>query len=202
MAVYRKLAEKIVETYDFNWIHNIKMREVCVCSVENVIANIFNLCIVIFITTTLGIFSEAIVFICTFAVMRCYSGGAHAKRYITCISIYLCILIVSIFSAKYIADMHDTKIISMICILSLVITATINYLYAAKQTFLDKRKKIYRIKTCRFFITICVLMFIMYILKIYTRNPILTHIILIQTFALLAQSITLLVGKKECEEVV
>lgn len=201
MAVYRDLAEKIVETCDFNWKNNVKMKEVCICSVENIVANIFNLCVAIFITTMLGIFSESLVFIGTFAVMRCYSGGAHAKNYVRCISTYLCILIICIFSARNIAGLQDIKLISIISILSIVIAAVINYRYAAKQIFLDKRKQLYRAKASGIFSWICVFMIIMYILNLYTRTPIITEIILIQAFALLAQSIALLAGRKECKEV-
>lgn len=203
MAGYRGIAEKIVETYDFDWQNNTRMKETCICSVEGVIANIFNASLVLLTAMILKIPQEAIIFITTFAALRFYAGGAHAKNYIRCISTYLCALLVSVSCAQHGTSMQDGWI-AMVCGFSMVIAAIINYKYAARQRCLGERTIVYRKRFGRIFTAICTFMISMCVLCPYTENYSvrkgIQKIVLIQAFALLAQSIALWIGRSECRE--
>ncbi len=203
MAVYRGIAEKMVEVYDFDWENNIRMKEVCICSVEGIISNITNIILVFLTTAALRISQEALIFIATFAAMRFYAGGAHAKNYVRCVSTYLGVLLISIGCARFGATLQD-NFINMICGLSLLIAAVFNYKYAARQVHLGERTIGYRKRAGRIFAVVCTIMILFCIFCSYIEIDIVRkgvrEVVLIQAFALLAQSIALWIGRSECGE--
>lgn len=203
MAGYRGIAEKVVEIYDFDWQNNIKMKEACICSVEGVIANIFNVGLVLLIAAALKISQETIIFMLTFAALRIYAGGAHAKNYIKCMLAYLCVLLASVSCAKYGVSVQGGWT-AAVCGFSMLAAAVINYKYAARQQCLGERTIVYRKKFCRIFINICIFMIAVCILYPHIANDTVREtmqkIILLQAFALLAQSIALWLGRNECGE--
>ena len=199
MTMYREAAERIVDIYDINWEKNMRMKEACICSVENIIANAVNISLVFLITTALGILTESLIFIVTFAAIRFYSGGAHAKNYTKCLLTYLCLLLVSVSTAKLLIVIQDNKVINIICIISMVIATIINYKYAATQIFLGEYISSYRKKACGIFIILYIFMITLCILipRVTDLNvrDVMQEIILIQSLSLLAQSTALLVEK-------
>lgn len=203
MAVYRGIAESIVEIYDFDWQDNIRMKETCICSVEGAIANILNVSLVVLIAIILRISQEAVIFIATFAALRFYAGGAHAKNYVRCISTYLCVLLISVVCAKYSASIQDIWI-NVFCGFSMITASIINCKYAARQQHLEERTIAYRKKFGRIFAVICTFMLSMCILypniKSCSIREGIREVVLIQSFALLAQSIALWIGRSECRE--
>lgn len=203
MAGYRGIAEKVVEVYDFDWQNNTKMKEACICSVEGVIANVFNISLVLLAAAVLKILQEAIIFILVFAALRFYAGGAHAKNYIRCILSYLCVLLASVSCAKYGASIQGGWT-AAVCGFSMLLAAAVNYRYAARQQCLGERTIVYRKKFCRIFMNICIFMTAVCILYPHTVNDsvreAMQKVILLQAFALLVQSTALWLGRNECRE--
>ncbi len=203
MAVYRSVAERIVEVYNFDWKDNVKMKETCICSVESVISNIVNVTLVVFVAGIMGSLGEALIFIGTFVAMRFYAGGAHARSHVRCILTYLCVLIASIICAKYCTLLPDIYINSL-CGCSVIIAMAINYKYAARQRRLGQRTPIYRRKLKRIWIAICFIMgsvcFIYSHVSHDTIRECLQKVVLLQAFAILAQSIALWIERGECKE--
>lgn len=203
MAVYREVAEKIVEIYDFDWKDNMRMKETCICSVEGVISNVVNVILLILTVTALGIAGEAAIFAGTFGAMRSYAGGAHAKNHARCILTYMCVLLISIGCAKYCSTMQDASVYT-ICGLSMIMAMIVNCRYAAKQKRLGERTNVYRRKLSKIFIVICIFMTLICILSPYVQDysikESLQEIVLIQAFALFAQSVALWIARDECKE--
>lgn len=201
MAGYRGIAEKVVEVYDFDWQNNTKMKEACICSVEGVIANIFNLSLVLLTAAVLKILQEAVIFMLAFATLRLYAGGAHAKNYVRCVSTYLCVLLASVSCAKYGASIQGGWT-AAVCGFSMLAAAIINYKYAARQQCLGERTIVYRKMFCRIFMFICIFMTAVCCLYFNTASSHIREtfqkVILLLAFAMLAQSIALWTGRNEC----
>lgn len=203
MAGYRGIAEKVVKAYDFDWQDNIRMKEACICSTEGVIANILNVSLILLVTLILKISQEAIIFMMTFAALRFYAGGAHEKNYVRCVSTYLCVLFTCITCARYGASIPDGWTV-IICSFSIVAAMIINRKYAARQQGLGERSIVYRRKFGKIFLVICVFMISICVLYPCTENydvrEGMQKVVLLQAFALLAQSIALWIGRGECRE--
>ena len=100
MEIYRGAAERLVEIYDFDWKENERMKEACICSVEAMIANGLDSVIVFTFALLAGIFIEMLIFFVTFGMLRFYAGGAHAKNYVRCVLMYICVVCISILSQE------------------------------------------------------------------------------------------------------
>lgn len=197
MAIYRGAAEKMVEMYDFEWEENLRMKEACICSVENVMANAINISIVILFAVLTGLVKEIAVYFLTFGVMRCYAGGAHAKNHFQCIILYICIMCASIITAKLLVNLPEIYTYCM-CAISIVISGGLNSKYAARQKNIGTRRTEYRKKALTIHKIISAFITIVCIGYPNTNSSFWQEIILIQTFALMVQSMALFINRKEC----
>lgn len=197
MAIYRGAAEKLVDVYDFDWKDNLRMKEACICSVESVIANTVNISLIALLAIVTGLWREIAIYFFTFAAMRFYAGGAHAKNYLQCIAIYVCIMLICIGCAKYCIPASVLYPFVM-CLGSIIISGWINGKYAARQRSVGKRSNDYRKKARLIHRIISILMFSIFLVYMQTNNSFLREMIFIQSFALTAQSIALFIERKEC----
>jgi len=202
MGVYRKISEIIVNNYECAWEANSRMKETCICGVEAVCSTAVNVCIIAVIAMILHIQIEAMIFFITFAALRMYAGGAHASNYRKCISIYVVVMVLSIMTAKCLVRI-DRIYGDVFCIMSFVITCLINYIYAAKQKDIGNidlsiqfRKKVFVILG-----VIGINMFLWCFIQqwsVFYQSNMIKELILVQAFAMLAQSIALFMNRKEC----
>lgn len=202
MAVYRGVAEKLVERYEHNWYNNVRLKETCICSVEMLIANSVNICVVVLVALALKIPREVLVFFATFAGLRYYAGGVHAKNYFQCITIYLSILLTSIYCVKQCIHLTDL-VIYFLCIVSMILAAVMNYKYAAKQNGRKNKIADYRRKTYYVLSVIESVMIIFGVTFPYIKNEMLQDMMketmLIQVCALLTHSVSLYLSNRKKE---
>ena len=205
MTFYRGVAEKLVERYDYEWRNNIRLKEACICSVEMLVANVVNICIVALVALVLKIPREVFVFFATFAALRFYAGGIHARNYRECISVYVCVLLASIYTVKQCIGM-DSAVVYLLVIISMVQAVIVNYKFAAKNNGCKDRIAEYRRKT---FWVLGVIESVMLLLEValpYIKNEMIQDIVketlLIQVCALLVHSASLYLScrKKEVQD--
>ena len=195
MEIYRGAAERLVEIYDFDWKENERMKEACICSVEAMIANGLDSVIVFTFALLAGIFIEMLIFFVTFGMLRFYAGGAHAKNYVRCVLMYICVVCISIFITRRCIVAADIYTI-IICLLSIIFSGIINYKYAARQKNLGKRGGSYRRCAFAIYLFISVFIFVSCLVYIFLNMVFFQKIVLIQAFALVAQSIALFLDRE------
>ncbi len=199
MAIYRGVAEQLVDIYDFDWKDNERMKEACICRVEGLVANVLDIFIVIVFGILTGIFKEVLVFLLSFGFMRFYAGGAHAKNYARCVITYICVMYLSVCLAKQ-CIMLPAVYTMGICFISIMFSGWINGKYAAKQKNVGSRKELLRRNALIIHKIISVIMIVICISYPYMNHSIWQEIVWIQAFALTAQSIALFMDRKECIE--
>lgn len=197
MVLYRNVAEWIIEEYDFEWNDNLRMKEACICSVENVIANVINMGMLVTLALITGFRSEIFIYFFTFAAMRTYAGGGHAKNHLRCILTYICIMISAIICAKCLVSVIGKNLL-IICVLALVLAGWVNMKYGSRQRELGERKAAYRKKLLLIYLIITVFMLIIMAGYLQSRSVFLGEMLMIQSFALMAESISLYTIRKEC----
>lgn len=201
MAIYRTIAEKVIEEYDWDWEGNLRRKEACINSVEMLLANIIDVGIVLLVAMLLGLIKEAGVFFVTFAALRYYAGGVHAKNYVQCVGLYICILLSSIYCANKWVSLPDVQVYG-ICIAGMLVAAVVNYKYAAMQREIGMRQEEFRKKSLSILIVMEMYFLIVGIVYPYIEDyeiqNMVKKFILIQAFALLAQGVSLFLGRTQC----
>lgn len=197
MVVYRRVAERIIEEYDFDWKDNLRMKEALICSVENVIANAINVSIIITLALITGFRSEIFIYFFTFAAMRMYAGGVHAKDHLRCILTYICIMISAIVCTKCLVPIVGNDLL-IICVSGLVLAGWINMKYGGRQRELGERKNTYRKKLLLIYLIITAFMLVVMTGYLHSKSVFLGEMLMIQLFALMAESISLYIIRKEC----
>lgn len=197
MALYRETAEKLVETYDFDWKDNLRMKEVCICSVESLIANTVNIVLLVFCAMITGLWREIATYFLTFASIRGYAGGTHAKDYMRCITSYVTIMLACIGCVKYCIPSAGFYVCTILLV-SIFFSGWINWKYAAKQKNYGTKRAAYRKRALMMHRIITVFMIGMFMIYMKTHISFLREMIMIQSFALIIQSIALWMERKEC----
>lgn len=197
MTIYREAAERLVDVCDFDWDDNLRMKEVCICSVESIITNTVNITMIVLLAIATGLWREIAIYFFTFAAMRFYAGGAHAKNYLQCITFYVCIMLVCIGCAKYYIPVTRVYLFLM-SISSIILSGWINGKYAARQKTVGRKSNQYRKKALLMHRIISAVLFSVFNIYILTNNSFLGEMIAIQSFSLTAQSIALFIERKEC----
>ncbi|MBR3770366.1 MAG: accessory gene regulator B family protein [Lachnospiraceae bacterium] len=197
MALYRGVAERVVEIYDFDWQGNDRMKEVCVCSVENVIANGINVMLIAVLAFASGMWMEITIYFLTFAALRAFAGGAHAANHRRCITFYTCIMLVCIWSVKLLCP-GSVLWTGILMLLGMLISGVTNYKYGAKQISIGNRRQSYRKKMFGIYGIICLMMLVMFVIYAETGAEMCRQVVLIQAWAIAAQGIGVFVGREEC----
>lgn len=200
MAVYRGVAENLVELYEFDWSDSPRLKETCICSVEMVCANIVNIGIVATIALLLQIPAETFMFVVTFAAMRFYAGGVHAKNYARCIVTYICVLLISIYCAKLCVGVSESMM-HLVCCGCLLIAGVVSYKYAAKENGVKDKIPYYRRKTFSVLSIVGAVLLMLFIGECLANDLIIKNTIrefmIIQAFALITHSISLYLARKK-----
>lgn len=197
MALYRVSAEKLVNTYDFDWKDNLRMKEVCICSVESFLANMMNTVLLVVCAIITGLWKEMAIYILTFATIRVYAGGVHAKDYIRCIISYVTIMLACIGCVKYCIPSARFYVCAILLV-SVFFSGWINWKYAAKQKNCGTKRTAYRKRALMMHRLITLFMLVMFMIYVKMGIGFLGQMIMIQSFALSIQSITLWMERKEC----
>lgn len=197
--MYRGVAEGLVEFYEYDWGENLRLKETCICSVEMLCANIVNVIIVMLLATILNIQREALIFAATFAAMRFYAGGAHAKNYGQCITIYSLVLLICINIARACMSL-DYVVICAICVLCISIVCLASYKYAAISSTVTEKISHYRRKNFIILGVMGTVMILLGSINCYVDNIALHQLIkeglLLQSLALFIHSISLWLENK------
>lgn len=196
MEIYRGIAEKLVEIYDFDWRDNLKMKEACICSVEDIIAKGVNIFLIILLAIITGLWREIIIYFLTFTTLRFYAGGVHAKNYMQCIMVYVGIMFMSIAFAKCITPLNE-MILLVVVLFSISISKILNGKYSAKQKKVGTKSDLFHKKTMMFHGIITSEMCGLFMLQMLLECRFIAQILIIQSCALVVQSIALGLDRKE-----
>lgn len=201
MAVYRRIAEKIVEEYDFDWEDNPRRKEICITSVEMLCANVLDVAIILLIVLLMGVAREALVFFLTFGILRLYAGGGHAKNYALCVTIYTTVLLVSIWYARSGAALPAQWLYGLM-VPGMIFATTVNLKYAGCQRNIGSPQNKFRTRALVILGLIECGLLVMGVLVSCLGEGALQSCIkefaYLQIFALVAQSIALYFGRREC----
>lgn len=199
VAVYREAAERLVNIYDFDWDSNLRMKEACICSVENVIANIVDVIIVFTLAYVTGVMGEVLLYFLTFGLLRMYAGGAHAKNYFRCITIYLCVMYVCIYTSRLLMG-APVGVMLLICGASILVSGWINSRYAGGQKHVGARSRMYRKRALFIHHLVSMMLMVGCIVYLLSSWEALQKMVFLQAFALVIPSILLIVEKRQCEK--
>ena len=193
---YRRIAEYLVREYDFDWHGNERMREACICSVENVIANVVNFLFILLLACVTGLGMQMIVFGITFAAMRIYAGGAHAKNHLYCIVMYVGIMLACIRGSQWLLNRNDTIFLAFI-MFNIFFSGIVNEKYAATQKNVTSLCEVYQKKTMMIYWTLVTIICFLVILYIVSGNLKYKNIVILQSFAMITQSLALLAERMQ-----
>lgn len=198
--MYRKISQKLVQAYPCDWDKNLRMKETCICSVEIACSTIMNLFIITLLACFLSKKVEVAVFFIVYGIMRLYAGGTHAASHLKCILFYVMILLISIYAAEYLAKYPNGMY--LLGFLVPLISLTVNHLYGGKQKTLEEAESRKYIKYCMaitiFFNISLLIMCFFQTLHLKGKNSDISIYFYIQSFAMLFQSFSLFLGRKQC----
>lgn len=198
----RNLAEKIVAYYPCDWTCNERIKETCICSVDNFISLIINLVVVIFFAVISSSELACLVFFLTNGMIRCYSGGIHASSHIKCLVVYLVIMFSSIFLAEVLNENANSFILLSVSVP--IGCFFVNYKFGGMQKELDSEDSIkYNKRTIILTLFFGGILFLAGLIDIVLHGAIVEkyrYYLLIECFAMLVQSFSLLLEKKLCEK--
>ena len=199
--MYRKISEKLVNSYPCDWESNIRMKETCICGVEIVCSTIVNLLLITILACISSKELEVFLFFMVYGSMRLYSGGIHAKNHFRCILYYSTMLFASVYAAEYLAEFKGG--IYILGVLVPVIALGSNYVYGGKQKKLEETESRKYAKTCRVITAILsVHLVIVCMVQCIWWDSIALEFrsyFYIQAFAMLFQSISLFLDRKQCK---
>ena len=199
--MYRRISEKLVNSYPCNWESDRRMKETCICGVEIVCSTIMNLLLIMILACVFSKEVEVFIFFMIYGSLRLYSGGIHAKNHFRCILYYSVILFASVYAAEYLRDFKSG--IYILGVITPVITLGINYIYGGKQKNLEETESKKYARTCRIITVILSgylgLMCLLQCIWWNSVPPEFRSYFYIQAFAMLFQSISLFLGRNQCK---
>lgn len=99
-------------------------------------------------TIVIGIFfnmvKECLCILLVFFVLRKFTGGLHAKKYITCLICSLFLLTVSLIFVKILLIYSIIKIFFVLVTISIIIISILSPIENKKKNLTDKEKKLYK----------------------------------------------------------
>jgi accessory gene regulator protein AgrB len=131
----RRIAEIITNNYREDWGDNERIKEACICSVENIISLILNMIILIILAIFFSKEKECLVFFLVNGILRSFSGGIHAPTHTKCILSYCIIMFTSIYLAEQLGEM--SPVLSCITPIVAVYAVMVNYRYGGMQKRLE-----------------------------------------------------------------
>lgn len=196
----RCLAEKIIDDYDCDWDNDIRVKEACVCSVENIMALAINILLLTIIAILLSKEKVCFIFFLTNGFIRIFSGGIHASTHTKCISTYIIIMLISIYLAEFLQEIPI--IFFVLSIMVPCFSIAVNFKYGGMQKKLEIEDNLKYSSCCKRMVLIFNSILICAgLMDLLSQNGIgisLRNIGLVESFALIVQSVSLLLARQNC----
>ncbi len=196
MAGYRSIAEGLVDSYDANWEENPRLKEACIYSVETLVANMVNVLILVALAIVTQWWLEIATYFFTFASIRIYAGGAHAKNFRRCITFYSLTMLACIVIAKGMMGTADIYIF-LVGIGCVCWSGWVNARYAARYKTEDNEKERCRRAVKRTFILLIPELVILWGVAVWYECLNMKVLFLVQTLAMAVQGIALAIERNE-----
>lgn len=199
-AMFRSLAEKIIDNYDSDWNNDIRVKEACVCSVENIMALVLNILILTIIAILLSKEKACFIFCLTNGSIRVFSGGIHASTHTKCILTYIAVMLISIYLAGVLQEIPI--IFFLLSIMVPVFSIAVNFKYGGMQKNLDAEDNLKYSSYCKgmvlIFSSILICIGLIDLLSQKGVGISIRNFGLVESFALIVQSVSLLLARKNC----
>ena len=130
----RKIAEKIANNYREDWGENERIKEACICSVENTLALLINLVVLTILAILLSKEKEYFLFFLVNGILRTYSGGIHAPTHTKCTLYYFAVMLTSVYLAEQLGAM--SMVLSLCSLPVSIYSFAINHRYGGMQKHL------------------------------------------------------------------
>lgn len=196
----RRIAEKIVDQYPCEWGENVRLKEACICSVENVCALVINMVILVLVSVLLSKEISCLLFFVTNGSIRMFSGGVHAPTHTKCILFYMGIMIGSIYLADLLEEVK--MILYVLSAVVPILSISINFKYGGMQTRLEAEENMkfsrYCKRTALFFNGILVCASVAEIISGREMGKDVRNALFVVAFALITQSLSLFFARKNC----
>lgn len=189
MFSYELLAEKLIDVANIDWSGRESQKNSCRYGMEMLISMVVNFGLVLLTGLLLGSFKEVLIYLIAWASLRFFSGGRHAPNHRSCSIMFLSIMVIVIYTCKYLTirvDMRNFEIIAF------ALAFILNILFAGNKVAEQSKK----IKNKRISLIILTTLFAIVMIGnmaiLNENNMDLQYMALIITGAVLAESIFLL----------
>jgi accessory gene regulator B len=180
--IYKGISNLIFSKILLPYGAKIKHKDLYLYGLNVLIINVINVFVIVLMSFILNIYVETFFFLITFIPLRIYGNGIHAKTHFRCITIFIALMLGTIYlTINTFNIIGNTKIVFWVIITSLII----QYFFAKnkrKENRLHQKKIQFLFPLC-----LCLIAFIIFIFNII--NPIYS---LISILSILIESITLI----------
>ena len=198
--MYRRIAERLVDYYPYDWKENLRMKETCICGVEIVCSTLINIIILIALACLLSKQGACLIFFMINGMTRLFSGGVHAKNHRSCILFYIAVLLASVYAADYLDEIRYGMYV--LCMIVPVVSISVNFKYGGMQKQLEEGERRKYKKICKYFIVMYnIILYVACGIEVMSGIPMgvdVRNSLYVGCFALLTQSISLFLGRKNC----
>lgn len=180
---YNNMANLIFSKILLPYGAKIKYKDLYLYGLNILIINMINIVVITIISLILNIGIETFFFLITFTPLRIYGNGKHAKTHFQCITIFIILMLSTIYLTINTFNIaSNTKIVFLIIFVSLII----QYFFAKNKQKGIRRKHQKKLHFL-FPLCLCLIVFVIFVSKII--NPIYS---LISILSILIESITLI----------
>lgn len=153
---YKKITSFLVENCNIS----TQDSELYEYAIKVVIHDILNIGIIFLFGYLLGFLNECLCLFTTFFMLRKFTGGLHAERYINCLISSTILILLSVFLTKFLSEnLHPNFFICVVIAFSIIISI-FSPIENSNKKLLYKEKKIYKI------ITIIILIVLLIFIKL------------------------------------
>ncbi len=145
-------------------------RELYEYALKILIQGIVNIVITIFIGFLFNMIKECFCFFITFFILRKFTGGLHAKKYVNCLLSSLVIMLFSLFCIKYL-EQNNKQILFII----VVITSIIFICFFSPLDNQNKKLSINEKKTFKYFTILFSTVFLIIVLVLIMKKSFLAY---------------------------
>lgn len=145
-------------------------RELYEYALKILIQGIVNIVITIFIGFLFNMIKECFCFFITFFILRKFTGGLHAKKYVNCLLSSLVIMLFSLFCIKYL-EQNNKQILFII----VVITSIIFIFFFSPLDNQNKKLSINEKKTFKYFTILFSTVFLIIVLVLIMKKSFLAY---------------------------
>ncbi len=162
-------------------------RELYEYALKVLIQGFVNIVITIFIGFLFNMIKESFCFFITFFILRKFTGGLHARKYVNCLLSSLVIMLFSLFCIKYL-EQNNKQILFII----VVITSIIFICFFSPLDNQNKKLSINEKKTFKYFAILFSTVFLIIVLVLIIKKSLLAYSF---GMGIIIVSILLIIGK-------